>query len=134
MRFWWDSTSVRRLALAVRRWPLADENDMANGQRRTKNEGRLLFEERRVREIADHGGADLPDVARVLDDRPIGRELPHPRDVEQRFAVPRRAVAIFDVDLLLHRDVLRQVGQVHIFVARAEEPGDDRPEDVLVAA
>src|SRR5438552_10576100 len=48
---------------------------------------RLLLEQRRVREVPHDRWPDLPDVARVLADRPIGRELAHPRDVQQRLSL-----------------------------------------------
>ena len=40
-----------------------------------------------MREVPHDRWPDLPDVARVLTDRSIGRELAHPRDVQQRLSL-----------------------------------------------
>src|ERR1044071_10476751 len=87
-----------------------------------------------VREVADDGRPDTPDVARVLGDRAVGGELPHARDVEQRLAAPRRAVEVKVVDARLRLDVRLEVGEVDVLVARAGELRHDGTEDVFVAA
>src|ERR1051326_5081931 len=91
-------------------------------------------QQRGVREVADHGGVDLPDVAGVFADGAVGGELAHPGDVEERLAVPRGAVAVGGVDGGLGVAVRLQVGEVDVDVAGAGDAGDDRPEDVFVAA
>src|SRR5262249_36008527 len=87
-----------------------------------------------VREGTDDGRLDLPDLAGVLADGAVGGELAHARDVEQRLAVPGRAILVLDVDPQLSLDIVMEVGEVHVLVARAEELGHDRAEDVLVAS
>ena len=74
-----------------------------------------ILQQRRVGEVADDGGLDLPDVAGVFADGAVGGELAHSGDVEERLAVPRGAVAVGGVDGELGRRMYGlQIGEVDV--------------------
>src|SRR6476646_7967379 len=58
--------------------------------------------------------AHPPDLATVLLDGAIGRELAHAGDIEDGHARPARAVAISVAHAFLARDVSRVVGQQEV--------------------
>src|SRR4029453_19642315 len=75
--------------------------------------------------------AGMPDVAAVIPDRSIRRELPDAGAVENRHAGPVRAIAIGLAEALLEFQIALEVGKEHVVVAR-EQRFDQRPKQLAV--
>ena len=77
-------------------------------------------------------GRDVPDLAGVLPDGAVGRELAAPGDVQDRHARPALLVAVRLLDLVLAGTVGGEVGEDEVRVAAVQERVHHRPEQPLL--
>ena len=118
------------------------EVDAAGESRRTQRRARAALGNPRAGRVDDDSGhastphwcdrADVPDITAVVANRPVRRESPDPRAVQDRHARPGRLVAIRVAHALLAVDVGLVVGEQQVVVAR-EQRVDERAEELAIA-
>src|ERR1051326_5525700 len=71
---------------------------------------------------------DVPDVPGALGNRPVAREPPRRRDVENRLARPLRLIPIHLAESLVRRAVALEIGEVQVVVAFSKQDVENRLE------